>query len=86
MQDMVPYYVKVCYDEKSIAIIFPLKNLVNKYIVTYDSKKLYGFTVHTKRGIIKFRINNKGLYVFKPTFGTANSMLSQPLSKIWWDS
>ena len=73
MQTMVPDYVKVWYDDKSIANIFSLTNLVKKYIVTYDSHQDYSFTVHTNRGIIFSMIYKQGMYVLNPTYTTANS-------------
>ena len=73
MQAMVPDYDKVWYDDKSIANIFSLTNLVKKYIVTYKSNKDDTFTVCTNRGFIKLRRNKRRLYVFKPTYTTENS-------------
>ena len=69
---MVPKYGKVWYDDKSIANIFSLTNLVKKYIVTYDSHQDDAFSVCTNRGIIKFSINKQGIYVLNPTYITAN--------------
>ena len=73
MQEMVPDYGKLCYDDKSVANILSLPNLVNKYRVTYDSHQNDAFTVHTNRGITKFRRNKQGLYVFNPTYTTEKS-------------
>ena len=70
---MVPDYGKVWYDYKVIANIFSLTNLVKKYRVTYDSHKDDAFTVHTNRGIIKFKRNKQVIYGFNPTYTTSNS-------------
>ena len=56
-QAKVPDYGKVWYENKAVANIFSLNNLVKKYRFTHDSHQDYDFTVHTNRGIIKFRIN-----------------------------
>ena len=72
-QEMFPDYGKVWYDDKSIVNIFSLTNLVNKYIVTYEAHQDYYFVVHTNIWIIKYRINKKVIYVFKPTYNKANS-------------
>ena len=61
MRVMVPDYGKVWYYDKSIANIFSLTNLVDKYRVSYESHKYDTFTVHANLGIIKFRINKQGL-------------------------
>ena len=61
------------YDDKATANISSLNNLVKKYIVTYDLYQYYDFTVHTNIGIIKFRRNKQGLYVFNTPYNTANS-------------
>ena len=81
MQAMVLDYDKMWYDDKSIENIFSLTNLVKKYRVTYDSQQDDDFTVHTNIGIIKFIINKKALYVFNPTYTTANSNVFTTLGK-----
>ena len=73
MQAMVSDYGKLWYEDKDIANIFSLTNLVNKYRVTYDSHQDDDFTVHASRGISKFRRNKQGIYVFNPTYTTENS-------------
>ena len=78
---MVTDYRKLWYDDKAIANIFSLNNLVNKYRVTYDSHQDYSLTVHADIVIIKFRINKQGLYVFKPTYTTANSNVVTKVEK-----
>ena len=60
MKAMVPDYGKVCYNDKGIMNILSLADLVKKYRVTYDSHQDYSFTVHTNRGIIKFKRNKQG--------------------------
>ena len=72
MQAVVPDYDKVWYDDKAIANILSLTNLVKKYRVTYESHQDDAFTVHTNRGIIQFRRNKQGLYAFKTTYTTEN--------------
>ena len=47
IQAMVRYYGKICYDDKFIANIFSITNMVNEYIVAYDSHQDDGFSVHT---------------------------------------
>ena len=61
MQAMVPDYGKVWYDDKAIANIFSLKNLVNKYRVTYDSHQDDVLSVYTNIGIIKFSRNKRAI-------------------------
>ena len=69
---MVPDYGKVWYDNKDMENIFSLTNLVKKEIFTYDPHQDDTSTVHTNIGIIKFRRNKQGLYVFNLTYTTAN--------------
>ena len=73
---MIPDYGKVWYDDKSIANIFSLTNLVKKYRVSYESHQDDAFTVHTNIGIINSRRNKQGLYFFRLTYTTANSNVS----------
>ena len=70
---ILPDCGKVWYNDKSIANIFSLTNLVKKYRVTYDSHQYYAFTIHTNRGIIKFKRNKQVIYGFNPTYTTSNS-------------
>ena len=63
MQLVVPDYSKVWYDDKAIANIFSPTNLVNKYIVTYDSHQDDTFTVNNNRGIIKSRKIKRDIYL-----------------------
>ena len=67
IQVMVPDYGRVRCDDMVIANIFSLTNLVKKYRIVYDSHKDDALTVHTNRGIIKFRKNKQGMYVFNTT-------------------
>ena len=73
IQVMVLEYGKVWYDDKGVANIFPLTNLVNKYRLTYNSYKYDDFTAHANIGITKFRRNRQGVYAFKPKCTTENS-------------
>ena len=70
---MVPDYGKLWYDDKAIANISALTNLVMKYRVTYESHQYNDFDVHTNIGIIKFMRNKQGLYVFNYTYNISNS-------------
>ena len=70
---MVPDYGKVWYYDKSIADIFSLFNLVEKYRVAYDSHQDDAYNFHTNRGIINIRRNKQGVYVFKTNYTTENS-------------
>ena len=57
----------VHFDKESIANIFGLQDLVERYQVTMDSKKENAFLVHTTNGIVRFKANGKGLYIYEPT-------------------
>ena len=70
MQAVVVDYVKLWYDDKSIANILSLNNLVKKFRVTYDSHQDDYLTIHTNRGSIKFKRNKQELQVFNPTYTT----------------
>ena len=63
----VPGYGKVWYDEKAVANIFGLGNMIKKHRVTFDSKKENAFLVHKKDGIIKFKASPEGLYYCTPS-------------------
>ena len=86
IQSMAPDYVKVRCDDNSMDSIFSHINSVNKYRVIYDSHQYGAFTVYTNRGIVKSRRNNQGLYVFNPTYTTANSNAVTIVEEIWCDS
>ena len=60
MQEIVPDYVKVRYEDRDIANIFSLTNLVKKKIVTYESRQYDAFSTNTNIGIIKLSRNKKG--------------------------
>ena len=72
---MVPDYGRVWCDDNSIANIFYLANLDKIYRFNCDSHKNDAFAVQTNRGIINFRSNKQGTYVFNPTYTTANSKI-----------
>ena len=57
----------VHFDKESIANIFGLQDLVERYQVMMDSKKENAFLVHTTNGIVRFKANGKGLYIYEPT-------------------
>ena len=67
IQAMVPYYGKVWYDDKSIANISSLDNLVKKYIFNYEPHQYDAFPVQTNRGINILIVNKQGPYVLNPT-------------------
>ena len=83
MQAMIQDYGKVRYDDNAIAHVLSLTNLVRKYIVTYDSHQDDAFYDRTNKGIIKFRRNKQGIYVFNTTYNTENPMLSPQRKEIW---
>ena len=55
------------FDEDSIANIFGLQDLVERYKVTMDSDKENAFLVHTNNGVIRFKANGRGLYTYEPS-------------------
>ena len=57
----------VRFDENSIANIFGLQDLTDRYRVTLDSAKENAFLVETKDGIIKFKADGQGLYLYQPS-------------------
>ena len=61
------------YCDNYIENIFSLASFFNKYRVAYDSHKDDDLAVHTNIGVIKFRRNKQGLYVFNNTYTTENS-------------
>ena len=73
MRVIVPDYGKLWYDDKSIVNILSLTIFFNKYRVAYESHKYCALNVCINRGIIKFRINKQGLYVFNTTYTRVNS-------------
>ena len=72
MQVMFPDYGKVWYVYNAIANIISLTNLVNKYRLTYESHQDF-FSVKSNIGIIEFRRNKQGMYIFNLIYTTENS-------------
>ena len=59
----VKNYVEVWFDEREITNIMSLKNVKEKFIVTYDSDRDGTFTVHNPNGVnIKFEMHRDGLH------------------------
>ena len=83
MQAMVPNYVTVWYDYKATENIFSFTNFANNYKVNYDSHNDDDFTVHTNRGVIKFREIKKGCMYSISNILQKNSIFSHQWSKIW---
>ena len=57
----------VRFDESSIANIFGLQDLTERYRVTMDSAKENAFLVETTNGVIKFEADGRGLYLYQPS-------------------
>ena len=60
------------FDETSIANIMGFSPLAKQNRITYDSKYPGNeaenvFKVHTDNGIVEFRVNDEGLYVYEPS-------------------
>ena len=72
------------YDDKDIANILSLTNLVKNYRVVYDSNQDYAFTVDTNKGMINIRRNKQGLYLFNTTYTTANSNVITAIYGNYW--
>ena len=59
----VENYSKVWFDERAITDIVSLKNVKEKFRVTYDSNRDGTFTVHKPNGVnIKFGMHQDGLH------------------------
>ena len=59
----VENYGEVWFDERAITNIMSLKNVKEKFRVTYDSNRYGAFTVHKPNGVnIKFRMHRDGLH------------------------
>ena len=59
----VKNYGKVWFDTRAITNILSLKNVKNKYRVTYDSETEDVFTVRTNKGrIMQFKMHEDGLH------------------------
>ncbi|MGC8551172.1 MAG: hypothetical protein ACP5M4_15955 [Acidobacteriaceae bacterium] len=57
---------KVYYDPTSMANIFGLAQLADKYRVTFDSEVENAFVVHVDDRVVKFACTPEGLYAYKP--------------------
>ena len=59
----VKSYGEVWFDERAITNIMSLKNVKEKFRVTYDSNRDGTFTVHKLNGVnIKFGMHRDGLH------------------------
>ncbi|MGC8546002.1 MAG: hypothetical protein ACP5NR_08700 [Athalassotoga sp.] len=58
---------KVYYDPTSMANIFGLAQLADKYRVTFDSEVENAFVVHVNDRVVKFARTPEGLYAYKPS-------------------
>jgi hypothetical protein len=55
------------FDPDQVANIFGFARLAEQYRITYDSDIENAFNVHTNDGIVKFKKNEDGLYVYRPS-------------------
>jgi hypothetical protein len=55
------------YDPSQVANIFGFAKLEDQYRITYDSSTENAFNVHTNDAIVKFKRNEDGLYVYRPS-------------------
>jgi hypothetical protein len=55
------------YDPDQVANIFGFAKLEDQCRITYDSSIEKAFNVHTDDGIVKFKRNKDGLYVYRPS-------------------
>jgi hypothetical protein len=55
------------FDPDQVANIFGFFRLAEQYRITYDSDIENAFNVHTNDGIVKFKKNEDGLYVYRPS-------------------
>ena len=55
------------YDPDQVANIFGFAKLEDQYRITYDSSIEKAFNVYTKDGIVKFKRNKDGLYIYQPS-------------------
>ena len=53
------------YNPESMANVFSFTNMAKQYKITYDNTVEDAFIVHTATGIVKFKRNAEGLYVYK---------------------
>ena len=77
LEGQVPGFEKAYYDPTMMTNIFGFAELVSKYRIVYDSDVEDAFKVYTKDGIIKFKQNQEGLYVYKPTTNYMKSVARQ---------
>ena len=62
-QGVCKNYGEVWFDTRTITNILSLKNVKNKYRVTYDNKSEDVFTVHMNKGrIMQFKMHEDGLH------------------------
>jgi hypothetical protein len=69
----VPGFGLVWFDSDSIANIFALADMEDKYQVTYDSDKESALIVHLPHKTVKFCRSAGKLYYYKPNYNTGNS-------------
>jgi hypothetical protein len=69
----VPGFGLVWFDSDSIANIFALADMEDKYRVTYDSAKQSALIVHLPHKTVKFCRSAGKLYYYKPDYNTGNS-------------
>ena len=67
LEGQVPGFGKVYYDPTMMTNIFGFGKLVSKYRIVYDSDVEDAFKVYTNEGVIKFKQNKEGLYVYRPS-------------------
>ncbi len=70
----VPGYGDVWFDERAITNIFSFAEMEDKYRITYDSWKEKAFVVNMPYKQVKFARSTNGLYYFKPSYSTGNSV------------
>lgn len=63
MKGMLGNYGQVWYSPRAITNILSLKNVSNKYRVTYNSWGTGSFEVHKLDNTMRFTRNNTGLYI-----------------------
>ena len=79
----VPEYGEVWFNEEALVNLFGLQDLVRRYRVTFDSDRENAFTVHMPHGQVKFKANQEGLYVYKPSRKYRESINNQTRPLIW---
>ena len=53
------------YNPNSMANVFSYAKMAKQYKITYDNTVEDAFIVHTETGLVKFKRNDEGLYVYK---------------------